>query len=299
MLYFLIAVVVVMLVCLVPISIILVGPKMLLMPQKRKPEYYLDKYGFSHPSQLGLRHEHGNITTKDGVKLSYWDVVDPNCSGSKGLVVYLHGISDSKESGLNYAKELAGLCREIYLLDMRRHGESGGEYCTYGYYEKHDVVRFIDKIAAENPGVPIALLGTSMGAAVAIQAAAIDKRVSRVIAVAPFYDLFSIALDHESRHLGMRNKLLLRMVMRRAEKIANFKASEVSPARDIGRIGVPILIVHGELDKTVDRQYPEKLASLNERAELFSIEGAGHVDVLEKGGSAYIERLSAFLNSPQ
>lgn len=298
MIYFIPAVAIVILVSLVPISILLVGPKMLLMPERRKPEYYLEKFGFNDPSEIGLRSESGTISTSDGVSLSYWEVDDPKCKGVKGLVVYLHGITDSKVSGLNYAKELADLCQKTYLVDMRRHGDSGGKYCTYGYYEKHDVVKLIDRITSENPGMPITLLGTSMGAAIAIQAAAIDERISRVVAIAPFYDLFSIALDHEVRHLGIRNKVLLRYVIRRAEKIANFDASKVSPARDISKIHVPILIVHGELDKTVNRQYPEKLAELNDRAELLSIKDAGHVDVLEKGGKLFVEKLSRFLDSP-
>lgn len=297
MLFLLIAVVIIILILLVPVSVILVGPKMLLMPERRKPEYYLERFGFSHPSQIGLRYKSGSVTTGDGYNLSYWEIGNPNCDIAKGIVVYLHGITDSKASGLNYARQLADLCQEIYLIDMRRHGESEGEYCTYGYYEKHDVVRLIDKIASEKPGTPITLLGSSMGAAIAIQTAAIDNRVSRIIAVAPFYDLFSIALDHEFRHLGIRNKLLLHFVLRRAEQIAGFDASEVSPAKDMKKIHVPILLVHGDLDRTVKRQYPQRLAELNERAELLSVKGAGHVDVLEKGGKEYVEKLSEFLNS--
>ena len=298
MIYLAVVIIALIVFSLVPISIILVGSNMLLMPDRRKPEYYMEKFGFDHPSQLGLRHEEGVISTKEGFRLSYWEVDDPNCSGAKGLVVFLHGITDRKESGLNYAKELAELCQKTYLVDMRRHGDSGGKYCTYGYYEKHDVVSLIDKISSEKPGLPITLLGTSMGAAIAIQAAAIDGRVSRVIAIAPFYDLFSIALDHEYRRLGIRNEFLLRSVFRRAEKIAGFDASEVSPAKDITKIHVPILIVHGELDKTVKRQYPERLAELNDRVELLSIKGAGHVDVLEKGGKEFVEKISEFLSSP-
>lgn len=295
MIFLLVTVAAVIVVVLVPVSIILVGPKMLLMPDRRKPEYYQAKFGFSHPSQIGLRSEADTIETDEGYKLSYWRVDDPRCERTKGAVIFLHGITDSKVSGLNYARELAEFCQKVYLIDMRRHGESEGPYCTYGYYEKHDVVKLIDRIRADKQDVPITLLGTSMGAAIAIQVAAIDKRVTRVVAVAPFYDLFSIALDHEFKHLGIRNKALLRIVLHRAEKIASFDASDVSPAKDIRRLDVPVLIVHGELDKTVKKQYPEKLAELNEKVELFSVKGAGHVDVLEKGGKAYMQKLSDFL----
>ncbi len=297
MIFLTVAIILVVLILLVPMSVMLVGPKMLLMPDRRKPEYYLDKFGFSHPSQIGLRYESGQIITNDGYKLSYWVVDNAKCAKANGAVVYLHGITDSKVSGLNYAKGLAGLCRRIYLIDLRCHGESEGKYCTYGYYEKHDVVRLIDKIVSEDPDIPIALLGTSMGAAIAIQVAAIDKRVSRVIAVAPFYDLFSIALDHEFRHLGIKNKLLLRLVLRRAEKIAKFNASEVSPAKDIKKVHVPVLIVHGEQDRTVKKQYPQKLSELGKETELLTVSGAGHVDVLEKGGNAYLEKLAGFLET--
>ncbi len=287
----------IVLLSLIPISVILVGPRMLLMPERRNPEYYRERFGYSRPEQIGLKYESGTTLTSDGYRLSYWAIDDPKCEHVAGAIIFLHGITDSKVSGLNYAKELAGSCQKIYLIDMRRHGESEGEYCTYGYYEKHDVVRFIDKITSEHPGIPISLLGTSMGAAIAIQVAAIDKRVSRVIAVAPFCDLFSIALDHEFRHIGIRNKLLLHFVLRRAEKIANFSASEVSPAKDIGKVNVPVLLVHGEKDRTVKRQYPEKLAELGKKAELIEVKGAGHVDVLEKGGSEYVRKLTDFLKS--
>jgi uncharacterized protein len=297
MIYLLVIVSVVILVSLVPISVILIGPKMLLMPERRKPEYYRERFGFSHPSQIGLHYESGTLLTTEGYKLSYWVVDRPECDKTKGAVIYLHGITDSKVSGLNYAKELSAACQRIYLIDMRRHGESEGEYCTYGYYEKHDVVRLIDRISAELPGIPISLLGNSMGAAIAIQVAAMDKRVSRVIAVAPFCDLFSIALDHEFRHIGIRNKLLLHFVLRRAEKIANFNASEVSPAGDMKNVGVPVLIVHGEKDKTVKRQYPQRLAELGRRTELIEVKGAGHVDVLEKGGTGYVRKLIEFLTA--
>jgi pimeloyl-ACP methyl ester carboxylesterase len=271
------------------------GTKMLLLPHRRKPDYYREKFGFSHPSQMGLHYEEHSLKVDGGISLSYWSIDNPSCGNPTGIVVYLHGITDSKVSGLSYAKELAHFCQRIFLIDMRRHGDSEGEYCTFGYHEKRDVVALIDEIKRETPTTEITLLGVSMGAAIAIQTAAIDPRVNRVIAVAPFYDLFSIALDHQVRKIGIKSKILLKLVLKRAERVANFKSSDVSPAKVISSINVPILIVHGENDTSVKREYPAKLTELNEKARFIVVPGAGHVDVLEKGGSAYVRQLTEFM----
>ncbi len=274
-----------------------IGPRMILMPDRRGPEFYQKRYGFSHPLDVGLKYQDGTLTTEDGLKLRYW-VIDPaGCDRPKGTVIFFHGITDSKVSGLGYARELTRLCQKVYLLDMRSHGESDGKYCTYGFFEKKDVSKLIDQIKSSDPDSKIALLGVSMGAAISIQAAAGDSRVDRVIAVAPFYDLFSIALDHQARKIGLKSRLLLRLVIHRAEKIAGFKSSEVSPAKDIGRIHVPVMIVHGEKDRTVKKEYSTLLQNLNHGVRLLMIEGAGHVDVLEKGGSEYVQKLAEFLSS--
>ena len=58
--------------------------------------------------------------------------------------------------------------------DSRAHGESEGDVCTYGFFEKRDLHQVLDSIG---PG-PIALVGTSRGAAVALQEAAEDARVA-------------------------------------------------------------------------------------------------------------------------
>ena len=58
-----------------------------------------------------------------------------------------------------------------------------------GFYEKRDLKRVIDTVA---PG-PVVLIGSSLGAAVAIQAAVDIPRVTGIVAAEAFSDLRSIA----------------------------------------------------------------------------------------------------------
>jgi len=71
------------------------------------------------------------------------------------------------------------------------HGESGGEACAYGFFEKEDLRRVLDTL---DPG-PIVLVGTSLGAAVALQEAAQDPRVTAVVAAETFSDLRTVATE--------------------------------------------------------------------------------------------------------
>ena len=71
------------------------------------------------------------------------------------------------------------------------HGDSEGDLCTYGFYEKQDLHRVLDEV---QPG-PIVLFGTSLGAAVALQEAAGDRRVTAVVAAETFSDLRTVAIE--------------------------------------------------------------------------------------------------------
>ncbi|MFT6411105.1 MAG: alpha/beta superfamily hydrolase, partial [Flavobacteriales bacterium] len=80
----------------------------------------------------------------------------------------------SKEFQLKYAEAFVDLGLNVVVFDLRAHGQSGGENCTYGYCEKHDVSSIIDWLTASGVEGQIGLYGTSLGGAIALQTAAID-----------------------------------------------------------------------------------------------------------------------------
>src|SRR5438128_11590183 len=80
---------------------------------------------------------------------------------------------------------------DVVAYDSRAHGESDGDICTYGFFEKNDLHRVLDTV---DDG-PVVLLGTSLGAAVAILEAADDQRVATVVAAETFADLRTVATE--------------------------------------------------------------------------------------------------------
>jgi fermentation-respiration switch protein FrsA (DUF1100 family) len=281
----------------VSLLLMVIGPVMLLQPHRRTVEYYRKHASFLHPSERGLPCEDIILKTAEGIALSCWFIPAPG--KARGTVIYLHGVSESKIVGLQPAQWLHERGYHVFLYDSRRHGDSGGSFCTYGFYEKHDtgtVITYLQSRSDLHLG-RIGLFGSSMGAAVALQVAALDARVAAVIAESGFATLRSIFDDYQRRMIKLPWHYLRNLVIRRSERMAHFKANAVSPLEAVRSIRVPILIIHGTADTLIDFHYS---VSVHEAAhhpkELWLIPGARHNDISEVGGEEYRRRVVGFFD---
>ena len=204
-----------------------------------------------------------------GVRLVGWWFHAPP-EGARGTVVYLHGVADNRASSIGIADHFVPMGFDVVAYDSRAHGDSGGDACTYGFYEKQDLARVLDHL----PRGPIVVMGTSMGAAVALQAAAEDPRIAAVVSIATFSDLRTAAVERAPFIASRRN---LEDAFRLAEDTAHFRVDEVSPMAAAARIHVPVLLIHGDHDQETPPAHSVRvLAALHEPKRLIVIPGGGH-----------------------
>lgn len=239
-----------------------------------------------HPSRRTLdRAPSGPVETftvaSEGVSLKGWRF--PARGEPRGTLVILHGVADNRASTIGMAERFTARGFAVIAYDSRAHGESTGDACTYGYYEKKDLGRILDTVGA----TPIALLGHSLGAAVALQAAAVDDRISSVVAVETFSDLRTIARERAPFVLtdGMIAKALAE-----AESQAAFTVDEVSPVAAAARIRVPVLLVHGADDRETNPDHSRRVYdALTGPKRLIIVPKTGHNGSLTKEVWAEIE----------
>lgn len=274
---------------------LVIGPRLLLEPRRRTEEFYRALGKPVSPKELDLPCEEFDIVTSDGLKLKSWLVVSHG--PARGSIIYLHGVADCKIDGLQFAHFMHSQGYNVLLYDSRRHGQSDGHYCTYGYFEKHDVVRAVDYLLTrKNFSVgKVGIFGTSMGAAVGLQAAALDSRISAVVAENSFATLRTIFDDYQRRMIKLSFHYLRNMVIVRSELTAKFKASDVSPLEAVKKIHLPLLFVYGTNDNLINFQYSLLLYEhANIPKELFAVEGASHSNIWDIAGASYRERLREF-----
>ena len=279
----------------VSMIILVIGPVMLMQPHRRTIDYYRKHTSTLHPSDLRLSCEELTLKTAEGIDLSCWLIkAGPP---SKGTVIYLHGVSESKISGLPMAKVLYDRGFNVFLYDSRRHGDSGGAYCTYGFYEKHDTTTVINYLLTrmDLEVGKIGLFGTSMGAAIALQVASIDIRVRAVVAESGFAALRTIFDDYQKRMIKLPWHYLRNIVIKRSEYLAHFKANAVCPLEAVKDVHIPLFISHGTADHLIKYTYSEMVfKNANEPKELLLIHGARHSDMAEVGGEPYTRKIVSF-----
>ena len=203
-----------------------------------------------------------------GVTLRGWRCLTMT-TRPRGTIVYLHGVADNRASAAGALKHFIDNGFDAIAYDSRAHGDSTGEVCTYGYFEKQDLRRVLDSITT--PG--IVLMGHSLGAAVALQAAAEDERIDGVVAIESFSDLRTIGRER-AFFLPQR---LIDQAFRYAEERGQFKADAVSPVAAATRIHVPVLVIHGKEDDATAPRHSERIfEALAGPKRLLLVDGAQH-----------------------
>jgi len=213
--------------------------------------------------------------TGAGVSLKGWRCAAPASTRGmmgepRGTIVYLHGIADNRGSAAGVVARFLPRGFDVIAYDSRAHGESGGDDCTYGFFEKQDLHHVIDTIRAR----PIVLMGTSLGAAVAVQEAAEDDRVSAIVAAEIFSDLRTIATERAPRFFS---RGAIGRALDVAEDRARFDVDAVSPQQAARRLAIPVLVIHGATDtETVPAHSERVFAALRGPKRQIVVPGVGH-----------------------
>jgi len=203
-----------------------------------------------------------------GVTLEGWRCTA--AAPARGTIVYLHGIADNRGSAAGIVKRFLPRGFDVVAYDSRAHGESSGDACTYGFFEKQDLRRVIDALGT----APVILIGTSLGAAVALQEAADDPRIRAVVAAETFSDLRTVATE---RAPAFFTKGAIDRAFETAERDAHFLVDQVQPQESARRITAPVLVIHGADDVETAPAHSERVyRALNGPKQLILVPGAGH-----------------------
>ncbi len=211
------------------------------------------------------------ITTSDGETLAA--LHHPAKTGETTILVF-HGNAGAAV----YQRPRGALLVEagfgVLLAEYRGYPGSTGTPSQEGLFA--DARATYDFLKQDSSG-PVALYGSSLGAAVAVQLAT-ERAVSALVLEAPFDSMLAVA---QRRYPWVPVAPLLKHAFRSDLQIA--------------KVTAPILIMHGQKDNVVPLEHGKRLAGLAPQGTAFvEMSGAGHNDLATYGS---IDRAIEFFKS--
>jgi alpha-beta hydrolase superfamily lysophospholipase len=211
----------------------------------------------------------------------YYQAWLPSQARPRAVIVNLHGLGDHSGLYPNLAGHFPARAVALYAFDMRGNGRSPGQRAYLGSWKEYrgDLEAFVGRVREWEPGLPLFLLGNSLGGLVVLDYVLhYPGQVEGVIAAAPVLGdvgvppvlmalgrVMSRVLPRFSLNVGMdltglaREPSVIEAVLadplfhrRGTARLSTEVTSAINRVQHLaGSLSVPLLILHGSADRMV------------------------------------------------
>lgn len=214
------------------------------------------------------------ITANDDVTLA-GDFYD---EGADITVIALQGFNSDSDSDFLFAPYYGEQGCNLLIPDSRTHGDSGGDYVGYGYFEKYDLQAWVNWVLETyGEDQQIVIHGTATGAVTAILAAdeGLPKNVGLLVLDSPFSSLSDIVSYQIGNIYGLSKFPFMWLMDNKLGKAAGYRMEDVDVVTSVSEVTIPALFIIGEENDYIP---PEQSLAVYEQypgeKELISVPGA-------------------------
>ncbi len=248
-----------------------------------------DWYNGINPPDTVLKNEIGeNLISK----------IIKNDTPSHKWLIAVHGYTSRPRAMARQAIHFYQKGFNILMPCQRAHRNQEAKYTSMGYYERYDVIAWINYIISADPEAEIVLLGISMGSATVMLTTgeALPSNVKACIADCGYsscYELFKGSIKKES---GLPPYPFIPAANLFTTLFRGWNFKDCSPIDAVAVSETPTLFIHGEADPLVPLWMMEALYEKcsAKKAKLVA-PGAGHDEACEKQPQMYWEAVDSFL----
>jgi alpha-beta hydrolase superfamily lysophospholipase len=233
----------------------------------------------------------------DHLQIRGWWIPAPRATLT---VIFSHGFGSNRADigvpGLLMMRAVHLWGANVLTFDYRAEGRSPGALVSVGEFEVRDLQGAATAAMRLAPHVPVAVVGYSMGAAIALMGAERDPKIAAVVADSPFAALVPYLEHTLPIWPGLPSWPFNWLMLDVAAPLLGISPGTVSPLAHVAAIGRrPVLLIAGKADKTIPYRNSVELYTALRRsdpaARLWLVPGAHHVESFQLRPLAYLARL--------
>jgi uncharacterized protein len=212
-----------------------------------------------------------------------------------GTVILMHGIRANRLNMLNRARFLARAGYSVLLFDFQAHGESPGEYVTFGYLESRDAQAAVGFLHQNNRRDKIGVIGVSMGGAASLLATP-TLEVDALILESVYPTIEEAISDRITMRLGTVGAIFTPLLTYQLKPRLGIGPEDLRPIKKAAEVPLPKFFIFGTEDRHTRIDESRRLfAQAANPKEAWVVDGAGHVDLHEYAKDEYERRVLDFL----
>jgi len=214
-----------------------------------------------------------------------------------GCVLLLHAIRADRRSMADRARFLRDEGYHTLCIDFQAHEESSGDHITMGHLESMDAAAGVAFLRDRYPGLPVAVIGSSLVGASAMMADYADPPEALVVE-ALFADAKTAVRNRLEMRLGGLGRTLTPLLTWQIQPTLGIDPATLSPVRAAASVGSPVFVIYGSEDQHARPSEAQAIyTALKGPKEIWEIAGAAHVDLHHFAGMEYQKRVARFLSA--
>lgn len=217
-------------------------------------------------------------------------------------VILVHGLGGNRYTNYPLAEMFLQKGYNVLTYDQRSSNENTAQYTTFGYWEKYDLIDYIDYIYSQAPQQVTGVWGTSFGGATAGLAMGnkgVEDKIDFLILDCPVSDMkWMIEEEMRKMDIGLPISYMTFCgnIVNKMELEFNYEDANV--CNEIMNIEIPVLVINSKADTLTPQFMGQEIydAIINEAKKMiWTVEDSEHTEMWLDYNQEYREKVEELL----
>ncbi len=214
-------------------------------------------------------------------------------------IILCHPMTSNAKDMAVYAYHFYDLGFNVILPEARGCGESEYKKLNMGWFDRHDLLVWVNEIIKNDSNASIFLFGVGMGGSTVLMASSLDlpPNVKGIISDSAYSDVHSAFKANIKNVYGISSFPVVNMASLYVELTQGWSFKEASALEQVKNSKVPILFIHGGEDEVIPVSQSNDLyeACSAKGSDHLLISGATHAQTLSKNSEKYWLNVDLFI----